>query len=217
MRVLQIVAAVASACMVAVWYIRHRSLVIQRLNGLTAVFCVKEDEPWQGVDVLLSSIIAVLRTGASVHSTPLQACCDSSNRVDGNRVSMWLCEVSQGKESSESLCQVGHAIASGCALSAHLGCSLADCLDGVLDAYKRQCLQDDLRDNAYAMPQASVRLLSALPGITIVISECLGAQPIAFLCFQRAGNVCLILGACCYALGMVWIHTLLAHMSDGNV
>lgn len=94
-------------------------------------------------------------------------------------------------------------------LSDELGCPAASCLDAVLASYRHMRLMRHLTDQALAVPKATVGLLSALPAITVALGELMGAEPLRFLLGSRQGTVCLVLGACCYAAGLAWIHALL--------
>ena len=70
-------------------------------------------------------------------------------------------------------------------------------------------LLDDLRANAFAMPQATVKLLMALPLLTVMLGECMGAHPLRFLVEDVKGWMCLGFAGCCYAVGWYWIRRLM--------
>ena len=61
----------------------------------------------------------------------------------------------------------------------------------VAASLKRRRLLDDLRANAFAMPQATVKLLMALPLLTVMLGECMGAHPLRFLVEDVKGWMCL--------------------------
>ena len=67
-----------------------------------------------------------------------------------------------------------------CQLSLTLGCETGRCLQAVAESLKRQRLLDDLRANAFAMPKATVKLLMALPLLTVLLGEGMGAQSMAW-------------------------------------
>lgn len=96
-----------------------------------------------------------------------------------------------------------------CRLSADLGCETGHCLDVVASSLKRRRLMDDLRANVFAMPQATVKLLLALPLVTLLLGEGIGARPFAFLFGNAKGLLCLGFAACCYALGLLWVRALM--------
>ena len=91
-----------------------------------------------------------------------------------------------------------------CQLSMALGCETSRCLAAVLASLKRQRLLNDLRRNAFAMPQATVKLLMALPLLTVLLG-----RPLAFLCGDARGLLCLGFALGCYAIGLLWIRVLL--------
>lgn len=96
-----------------------------------------------------------------------------------------------------------------CRLSIDLGCETSHCLDVVASSLKRRRLMDDLRANVFAMPQATVKLLLALPLVTLLLGEGIGARPFAFLFGNAKGLLCLGFAACCYALGLLWVRALM--------
>ena len=85
-----------------------------------------------------------------------------------------------------------------CRLSERSGCEMVRCLDVVADDYRRLRMMEDLRRNAFAMPLATVRLLSALPFLTVAMGMLLGADPVGFLLGSAGGMACLGLGGVCY-------------------
>lgn len=113
------------------------------------------------------------------------------------------------EETESQVRRVAVELAASCALSDTLGCEAARCLDAVAAAQRRSRMIEDLRRQAYAMPQATVRLLSALPAVTVCFGEILGARPVAFLFGSTRGLACLAAGAVCYAIGMVWMRRLM--------
>ena len=96
-----------------------------------------------------------------------------------------------------------------CTLSLQLGCEMSRCLEAVAASLKRRRLLDDLRANAFAMPQATVKLLMALPLLTVMLGECMGAHPLRFLVEDVKGWMCLGFAGCCYAVGWYWIRRLM--------
>ena len=63
-----------------------------------------------------------------------------------------------------------------CRLSLTLGCETDRCLQAVAESLKRQRLLDDLRANAFAMPKATMKLLMALPLLTVLLGEGMGVH-----------------------------------------
>ena len=77
------------------------------------------------------------------------------------------------------------------------------------ESLKRQRLLDDLRTNAFAMPKATVKLLMALPQLTVLLGEGMGAHSLAFLVSGVKGLACLGFALCCYTFGLIWIRALM--------
>jgi len=96
-----------------------------------------------------------------------------------------------------------------CQLSLTLGCETGRCLQAVAESLKRQRLLDDLRSNAFAMPKATVKLLMALPLLTVLLGEGMGAHPLTFLFSGVRGWACLGFACVCYGFGLVWIRALM--------
>lgn len=94
-------------------------------------------------------------------------------------------------------------------LSEVLGCPLAQSLMVVLRLFRRSKHTDDLRSQAFSMPKATVKLLSALPLVTLLGGEVLGARPLNYLLSGVGGWLCLVLGLGFYGFGMYWIRSLL--------
>ena len=102
------------------------------------------------------------------------------------------------------------------ALSERIGCETSRCLQVVIDAYKRAQLLHDLREQALATPRATARLLAALPLLTLVLGEAMGAHPLQFLCTTKLGWICLTAAIIWYAVGLIWIYRLLSRVQDSQ-
>ena len=122
------------------------------------------------------------------------------------RASRWCCPP---EEQGEQMRRLSAELYAACQLSMALGCETSRCLAAVLASLKRQRLLNDLRRNAFAMPQATVKLLMALPLLTVLLGEGMGARPLAFLCGDARGLLCLGFALGCYAIGLLWIRVLL--------
>lgn len=122
------------------------------------------------------------------------------------------CSTRRQRDRTERL---GMELYAACMLSSRLGCEMSRCLDAVAASLKRQQLLDGLRDNALAMPKATVKLLMALPMLTVILGEGMGAQPMRFLLGDAKGWACLGFAGCCYAIGLTWIHALM-RQKDGQ-
>ncbi|WEV66113.1 MULTISPECIES: hypothetical protein [unclassified Bifidobacterium] len=113
------------------------------------------------------------------------------------------------KETPEQADQAAVELDLACRLSQTLGCEASHCLDAVASSYKRNRMMKNLKDNAFTVPRSTVKLLSLLPLATLVLAQLMGAEPIAFLFGNSAGQVCLLLGVGTYALGMLWMKALM--------
>lgn len=114
--------------------------------------------------------------------------------------------------SDESRAQSGHAaagVAAAARLSDELGCRIVPCLEAVLDAYRQMRLMQQLTAQAFAVPKATVGLLSALPAATVLLGELMGSHPMGFLLTDGRGLICLMLGGCCYIAGLAWMRALM--------
>lgn len=96
-----------------------------------------------------------------------------------------------------------------CRLSLTLGCEIDRCLQAVAESLKRQRLLDDLRANAFAMPKATMKLLMALPLLTVLLGEGMGVHSLVFLVSGVKGLACLGFALCCYTFGLIWIRALM--------
>lgn len=117
------------------------------------------------------------------------------------------------REDEAQVRRVAVELAASCALSETLGCEASRCLDAVAAAWRRARMIEDLRRQAYAMPQATVRLLTALPAVTVGFGEVLGARPVAFLLGSPRGLMCLAAGGVCYVAGLIWMRRLMRALS----
>lgn len=117
-------------------------------------------------------------------------------------------EASAAAEELNEVDEMAAMTAAACSLSRVLGCSMVRCLDAVADRHRHAERMRRLRESAFAMPRATVRLLSALPLLTVAVGMALGARPLAFLLDGGVGSVCLLAGAWCHAAGMVWLRAL---------
>ncbi|MBW3088302.1 pilus assembly protein [Bifidobacterium sp. 82T24] len=117
-------------------------------------------------------------------------------------------------ETPEQARRVARDVFVACRVSERLGCETVRCLSAVASSYARSRLVEDLEAKAMAMPRSTVRLLSALPAVTVLLGEMLGARPLAFLFGTMPGLLCLSLGALCYAVGLAWVGALMRRLHD---
>ena len=93
--------------------------------------------------------------------------------------------------------------------SERLGCRLTRCLEAVSDSYRSSVTLEELKKSAFAVPQATVKLLSLLPVGTVLLGEILNTRPLGFLFGSVQGITCLILGALAYSVGLVWMRSMM--------
>ena len=167
--------------------------------------------PSIGADAFVATLRASVRGGASLvqafeelHGAPFAV-----PELTRFRIDMAVRSRCRNRRHAERRERLGAELHAVCMLSLSLGCETSRCLDAVAASLKRQRLMDDLRSNAYAMPQATARLLMALPALTVALGEGMGAHPVRFLLGDGRGWACLGFAGCCYAVGLVWIRALL--------
>ncbi|WP_238548495.1 type II secretion system F family protein [Bifidobacterium biavatii] len=167
-----------------------------------------------GIASVIASACATLRSGGSL----LQAFSEQSRqgfavgRLTEPRIRDVLAERALPRETTNQINRVATEIAVAARISDRLGCPAANCLEAVGETYRRSRNMEDLRAQVFAVPKATVRLLSGLPVATILLGELMGSRPVAFLFGAPQGLFCLALGACCYIAGLAWTHALLRGM-----
>ncbi|PAU66763.1 Flp pilus assembly protein, partial [Bifidobacterium italicum] len=92
----------------------------------------------------------------------------------------------------------------------------ARCVEAVRAAHARIHMREELRRNAFAVPQSTVKMLLGLPAVTVVLGEVLGADPIGVLFGSWQGMCCLGFGGVCYAFGAVWMLRLMRRTGAGD-
>lgn len=125
------------------------------------------------------------------------------------RITMVIRSRCPPKEQCGQVERLSGELYASCRLSLTLGCETGRCLQAVAESLKRQRLLDDLRANAFAMPKATVKLLMALPLLTVLLGEGMGAHSLAFLVSGVKGLACLGFALCCYTFGLIWIRALM--------
>lgn len=114
------------------------------------------------------------------------------------RITMVIRSRCPPKEQCGQVERLSGELYAACQLSLTLGCETGRCLQAVAESLKRQRLLDDLRTNAFAMPKATMKLLMALPLLTVLLGEGMGAHSLAFLVSGVKGLACLGFALCCY-------------------
>ncbi|MBW3093029.1 hypothetical protein KIH79_08865 [Bifidobacterium sp. 82T10] len=134
------------------------------------------------------------------------------HRLTEPRIRELLAERALPKETPSQINRVSAEITVAARIGERLGCPAASCLEAVGETYRRTRKLEDLRTQVFAVPKATIRLLSGLPAAAILLGELMGSHPIAFLFGSAQGLLCLALGLCCYIAGLAWTHALLRGM-----
>ncbi|MCI1935669.1 MAG: hypothetical protein LKJ44_08335 [Bifidobacteriaceae bacterium] len=121
-----------------------------------------------------------------------------------------------GVDSSVEMMQMSQRVFSCFQLSEVLGCNLSETLEIVLRLQRQNRKVDDLSKKVFAMPRSTVKLLAALPAVTLVGGEVMGAHGVSFLFLTAVGRVCLGMGLVCFASGAWWCMRLLHHHGEEN-
>jgi len=203
-----------AACGLAVWRLRtmadayDSSLQIQRPIGISA---------------MLAALHAHVKAGASVHEAHARIAqsvriLHSQNSLQDADIQMMVHDCATDREEREGHGEtVAAELGMAYRLSTTLGCGAAKCFAAVSASYKRLCIVEDLRRNAFAMPRSTVTLLSVLPFATVALGYVLGAHPLEFLVGSRLGWVFLGMGAVAYGIGMLWMQHLLRGAGDTHL
>ena len=187
----------------------HRGCAAARLKAMSIRPPAQSDRP--GLAVLITSLLAYVDNGGGL----VEAFEEVSGRrfatreVTPERVMAMLENRCLPQERGPTLTIMAQALMACYGLSAILGCRASDGLRTVAAMQRRRAALDEAREKAFAVPKATIRLLSTLPALTIIMGEFMGARPLAFLCRPGPGTICLILGAAFYVLGLVWMHLLM--------
>lgn len=94
-------------------------------------------------------------------------------------------------------------------LSNSIGCPMADCVQAVADSYYANKRVDDLSAEVFAMPKATIKLLIALPFLSLLTGQLLGANPILMIFTSYKGYTLLSVGMAFYAVGVIWVANIL--------
>jgi tight adherence protein B len=197
---------------------RHRQ-AMSRLWQIHYMNSSSSREP-VGIANVIASAIAYMNSGGTLahafERDPIQE--SSTPHLDTELSAAYFRRILSAQatldEQGISIDATAQELFMACRLSSILGCEASRCLGVVASSYNRSRLLEELKANAFAMPKATVSLLSALPAATVVLGEILGARPVAFLFGSVQGVACLVLGSFAYGIGMAWMRMLLASMSE---
>jgi tight adherence protein B len=92
----------------------------------------------------------------------------------------------------------------------HAGAPLAASLEGLAAALRAQEEARRERETALAAPRATAAVMTALPGVGLLLGAALGADPLAVLAGTPLGRGSLLLGGALWLAGRWWIRRLVA-------
>lgn len=212
-----IIALFASACcgygLWAVW--ESGDTALSRLEAVAAVKR-RSSASRIGLAMTIASAIAYVRSGGTLldafgrqHGMRFAVA-----RLTAERLYEVLASQAERSDSEAKIKHVAMELEAACQVSTSLGCEAARCLEAASASLRRAELLEDLRKTAFAMPKATVNMLTVLPLITLVLGEILGARPVAFLLSGVRGWLCLIIGGAWYGLGLLWVRVLMRNMDS---
>lgn len=208
--------AVLVSVAILVWPRVHSSSRLLAVRAHDVASDSAHDSPHAlGIAQLITALISRVRAGASL----VAACAQESSTVLATP-RLTLPRLTALVTAHRSEADHGHherdvalGLLSAARLSDELGCPVSPCLQAVLDAYSRVLAAEELRSQAFAVPKATMGLLSGLPFITVALGYVMGAHPLRFLFGSSNGLFCLGLGLLCYAVGLIWVGALMREMS----
>ncbi len=160
------------------------------------------------IDAALSAVSARLKAGSGLQEA-FEDCAGfrfATAGLTARRIEMTLRARGVGDGADVSV--AAQSVAWACALSAQAGCDAGSCLEAVRVECARQRDARRNADQALAMPLATVRILMALPLVTLLAGEAMGARPMAFLLENPAGWGMLGVGAAFEGCGIAWMRWL---------
>ncbi|KFI96989.1 hypothetical protein [Bifidobacterium stellenboschense] len=174
--------------------------------------------PRIGIDATIAAVIARVKGGGDAAEAFEEqgGVRFATPRVTAARAATVLRMRATTDESEADVATAARHLAAACRLSERTGCALSHCLEAVADDQRRARRAAELKRQTFAMPKATIRLLSALPAVTVALGELLGARPVAFLFGSPQGLLCLGLGGLWYMAGLAWTHRLLATFNDAG-
>lgn len=140
----------------------------------------------------------------------------STRQVTYDRVYAMICDRCLPEDGLAGQETIARALTAVCSLSAESGCRASDCLQAVATMQKRLSDLEEARIRAFSLPKATVKLLSILPFLTVILGQLMGAHPLAYLFKPGMGLVCLGAGSFFYCLGLLWMSSLLRGLSKSG-
>lgn len=201
---------IAAGCCVALLLLPVWDGVFRRWRLREAVDAREADPPAAvGLDAALAMLVAGVRAGGTLEESLSRM---SGQRLGGTVDRYAVVRALAVHARDGELAYVERIAVEVCAaaqLSVRLGCELGSCLETVSASFRRSVGRDRLVAQASAMPKATVKLLLVLPVGTWAFGGLLGAHPLRTLVGSSAGAVCLCLGVFGYAIGAVWVRSMM--------
>lgn len=175
------------------------------------------------IEEALAGLVAALKAGSTFENV-IQCDAELSKRtkfaaVNTNLIYLWLyakclpknrvISNSQKSRLEKHMHSVAENLMSAYKLSNTLGCSITTCVEATSASYHAKRRAEDLRNDVASMPKSTIKLLTALPVLSLLAGELLGGHPILILITTIHGWILLAIGATCYSLGLAWVRSML--------
>lgn len=164
---------------------------------------------------LLAAISSHLHVGVDVCETlskisgttiaPRRAVCITglSSRIWENQIRTAITKICvKEKEMSHFLAE---SLITAVKISDRTGIPLVVLIDRIKILYEKRVRQESLRQQAFAIPRATIRLFAFLPFLTLLGGEIMGSHPLHFLFSSSAGVICFVVGCVFTLWGIVWV------------
>lgn len=167
--------------------------------------------PRSGIAHVLAAVIARLKSGGTMVEAFEEQIdgCFAVRKLTMQRLADLFTRRCLPDESHVQVMRAAVGVSAAAAVSEELGCRAVPCLEAVLGVYRQMRLMQNLKAQAFAVPKATIGLLSSLPLVAVALGELMGARPLMFLFGSQQGLACLASGGCCYAVGLIWVRCLL--------
>ena len=168
-----------------------------------------------GIDAVITAVIARVKGGGDVVEAfeEQYGARFATPRVTADRVARVLAVHAGHQESGAEVRRTARLLTVACRLAQRLGCEVSSCLEAVAEEYRRERRAAAQRAQAFAVPESTIRLLTALPLVTVALGELMGSRPVVFLFGTPRGWCALAAGALWYLFGLLWTQNMLRSFS----
>jgi len=177
------------------WLVHSSGLVHSSRPGLDAKSRIAH-QPAPGISVESVRVLASARAASSIGNSPAEAIRNTSAKVY------------PGRGSTER--RIWMELAACLDVAETSGCPLAELLTRFAAQLEAEEDSEAARQTALAGPKATVRLLSWLPVLGLVLGMALGVDPLGILLGNILGVATLIIGLLLTVAGRVWSSRLVA-------